>query len=215
MTFRKNLFVMLSAVVLVVIGALLMDIRMPQIVDGLTLVIPTVAMALLIEDLWRKILTAREKLTWQYFLGEVFVVGSGLAWLWASTSTDMKSMGIRLGVVFFLGLLGGIWFALCYHPSVQSPEEREQEKWARFRAKIKKADKADAFKTLAGVLRFRLLGDDLSGDLDFDRPLAVYHEELLTYEEAMAAEPDGNGNLPPIQGSAHDYLQMLVRNLPE
>ena len=45
MTFRKNLFVMLSAVVLVVIGALLMDIGIPQIVDGLTLVIPTVAMA--------------------------------------------------------------------------------------------------------------------------------------------------------------------------
>lgn len=215
MTFRKNLFVLLSSVFLAVIGAMLMRIDMMTIIDGLTLVIPTVAMALLIEDLWRKLLNDREKLTWQYFLGELFVIGAGMAWFWASQAVTLKEVIIRLAVVFLLGVLGGVWFALCYHPSVQSTEEREQEKWSKFRRKIEKGTKADALKTLSGILRYRILADDLAGDLDFNRPLAVYHEQFMTYEEAMAADPDGEGNLASVQIAAHDYLQALVRDLPE
>lgn len=215
MTFRKNLFVLLSSVFLAVIGALLMRIDMMTIIDGLTLVIPTVAMALLIEDLWRKLLNDREKLTWQYFLGEVFVIGAGLSWFWASQASTLKEVIIRLSVVFLLGVLGGVWFALCYHPSVQSTEEREQEKWAKYRRKIAAGTKADAFKTLSAILRYRLCDDSIAGDIDFNRPLAVYAQQFMTYEEVMAAEPDGEGTLAPVQVAAHDYLQALTRDLPE
>ena len=215
MTFRKNLFVLMSSVFLAVIGALLMRIDMMTVIDGLTLVIPTVAMALLIEDLWRKLLSDREKLTWQYFLGEVFIVGAGLAWFWASQATTLKEVAIRLAVVFFLSVLGGVWFALCYHPSVQSTEEREQEKWAKFRRKIKAGTKADAFKLLSCCLRYRLLADDPAGDLDFNRPLAVYHEQLMTYDEVLGADDDQTGTLGTVKDAAHDYLQSLTRDLPE
>lgn len=217
MTFKKNLFVLLSSVVLVVIGALLMRIDAMTIVDGLTLVVPTVAMALLIEDLWRKLLNDREKLTWQYFLGEVFVVGAGLSWFWASQAYLLKEVSIRLVVVFLLGILGGIWFALCYHPSVQSTEEREQEKWGRYRAKIATSTKADAFRILSSCLRYRLRPDNLTGDLDFDRPLAVYDKQLMTYEEIMATGPTEGDvvALNATQATAHEYLQTLVCNLPE
>lgn len=215
MTFRKNLFVLLSSVFLAVIGAMLMRIDMMTIVDGLTLVIPTVAMALLIEDLWRKLLNDREKLTWQYFLGEVFVIGSGLSWFWAAQAATLKEVIIRLSVVFLLGVLGGVWFALCYHPSVQSTEEREQEKWAKYRRKIEAGTKADAFKTLAGLLRYRLLGDTLSGDLDFTRPLAVYADQFMTYDEVLGADDDQTGTLGAVRDAAHEYLQALTRDLPE
>lgn len=215
MTFRKNLFVLLSSVFLATVGALLVGVESQNLLEGLTLVIPTVAMALLIEDLWRKLLTDREKLTWQYFLGELFVIGSGLTWFWASMSTNMKEMVYRLIAVFLLGILGGVWFKLVYHNSVQTFEEKEQEKWAKLRPKIKASSKEEGVKILAYNLRYHLVGDCLDGILEIEKPLAFYNEQFMTFEEIYGATDDGTGNLQAAQSAATEYLQILTMGLPE
>lgn len=216
MTFRKNLFVLLSSVFVTIIGALLMRLGIAAIVDFVTLVIPTVVAALLIEDLWDKLLERREKLTWQYFIGELFVTGSILTWIWASTSVTVKQMVIRLVVTFLLGVFGYIWFKFSYFPSTQSAEGREQLRWEKYQKKIlEAADRDEAFRLLSYALRFRLLDDNLSGCLDFDRPIGVYQEQVLTYEELISAEDDGTDSLQVIQSAAHEYLAKLIDGLPE
>lgn len=216
MTFRKNLFVLLSAVFLAVVGALLMHIEMAVIIDGMTLVIPTVTAALLIEDLWRKLLEDREKLTWQYFLGDLIVVGAILSWFWASTSTSMKQMMIRLAATFLSGVLGYLWFRFSYRPSTQTAADKEDQRWERFRKKvIEEGDRDDRFRLVSSVLRFRLVDDCLGGDLDFTRPIGIYQDQALTYEELLSAEDDETGSLPVIQAAAHEYLAKLVDSLPE
>lgn len=215
MTFKKNLFVLLSSVFLAVVGALLMGIGIPNIIEGLTLVIPTVAMALLIEDLWRKLLGDREKLSWQYFFGELLIIASTLTWFWASTSVTIKDMVIRLITVFLFGVLGMLWFELAYKPSVQSIEEREQEKWEKYRTKIKKADKETAVKILANVLRYRLCDHSIASNLDTSSPLAVWDNQILTLEEVLAIEDEGNEALLQVKTDAIDYLQLITVDLPE
>ena len=215
MTFRKNLFVLLSSVFLATVGALLVGVESQKLLEGLTLVIPTVAMALLIEDLWRKLLTDREKLTWQYFLGEMFVIGSGLTWFWASKSTNVKEMIYRLIAVFLLGILGGIWFKLVYHNSVQTFEEQEQEKWAKLRPKVKASSQDEAVKILACNLRYHLVGDNLDGILEIEKPLAFYNDQFMTFEEIYGATDDGTGNLQAAQKAATEYLQIITIDLPE
>jgi|GEM_PF-4743351 len=215
MTFRKNLFVLLSSVFLATVGALLIGVETQKLLEGLTLVIPTVAMALLIEDLWRKLLTDRQKLTWQYFLGEMFVISSGLTWFWASKSTNVKEMIYRLIAVFLLGILGSIWFKLIYHNSVQTFEEKEQEKWAKLRPKVKASCQTEAQKILAYNLRYHLVGDTLDGDLEIEQPLAVYNDQFMTFEEVYGAIDDGTGNLQVAQSAATEYLQILTMDLTE
>lgn len=215
-TFLKNLFVLLSAVFLAIIGALLMHIKAAMIVDGMTLVVPTIIAALTIEDLWRKLLENRALLTWQYFFGDLLVAASVLCWFWASTSISVKQMIIRLAVTFLSGVLGYLWFRFGYAPSIQTAEDKEEQRWERYRRKIiEEYDRDDRFRMVSAVLRFRVLSDNLRGDLDFNRPIGIYQEQALTYEELLSAEDDGTGSLPVIQAAAHEYLAKLVDALPE
>lgn len=216
MTFKKNVFVLLSSVGLVLIGAWLVGLSRTALVDGMTLVLATVTMALLIEDLWRKLLGDREKLTWEYFVGFLIVALAIVAFLWASLSVNNKEMFTRLGVVFLLSVMGGIWLHAKYKKSVQDIEEREQEKWEKQRKKIAKTKtKEQVSKILNKSLRYRLVGDHITGDLDLDRPLAIYRQEGLTYEEICAVDEDesDNQNLSDVRRSAGEYIQSLVNQV--
>lgn len=224
MSFKKNVFVLMSSVALVLIGCWLVGIPRAVLIDGLTLVIATVIMSLAIEDLWRKILTARNLLTWQYFVGFVIICASVMAWLWASESVTTREMAIRLGLTFFSGCMGFGWMAVPYRDSTQSKEAREegmakkyeakaQKYWSAVRAKIAKGTRAEGLRTLAGILRYRTGGDDLDGDLVLAQPLALIGDKLYSYEDLVKAE-----NNPEIEAKRNDvyaYLQHLVRNLPE
>lgn len=215
-TFLKNLFVLLSAVFLAIIGALLMHIKAAVIVDGMTLVVPTIIAALTIEDLWRKLLENRELLTWQYFFGDLLISGAVLCWFWASSSVSVKQMVIRLVVTFLSGLLSYLWFAFGYYPSTQTAADKEEQRWEKYRKKIvEESERDDRFRLVSSVLRFRVVGDTLGGDLDFDRPIGIYQEQAFTYEELLSAEDDETGSLPVIQAAAHEYLAKLVDALPE
>ena len=109
--------------------------------------------------------------------------------------------------------LGMLWFNLAYKPSVQTIEEREQEKWAKFRPKIKKAGKNTAGEILANILRYHLVDDNLAGDLDTDTPLAVWDNQLMTLEDVMAVKDEGNQALLKVQTDAIDYLQIITMDL--
>lgn len=213
MTFKKNLFTLVTAVFLAVMGAWLVGIGVAEIISGLTLVIPTIVMALLIEDLFRKLLGAREKLTWQYFLGDLFVIGSILVWFYASKSVTVKEMVVRLISVFLLGLLGGVWFKFIYRDSIAEDGEKEQARWAKYRAKVTAAGATEGYKVLACTLRYRVVGDSLNGALDLDRPLALYSEQLMTLEELIGAADDGSGNHQIVLDDATNYIKKLVANL--
>lgn len=224
MSFKKNVFVLFSSVALVLIGCWLVGIPRAVLIDGLTLVIATVIMSLAIEDLWRKILTARNLLTWQYFVGFVIICGAVMAWLWASESVTTREMAIRLGLTFLSGCLGFGWMVIPYRNSTQSKKAREegmakkyeakaQKYWQAIRAKIAKGTRTEGMRTLSGVLRYRTGGDDLDGDLVLAQPLALIDKKLYSYGELVKSESD-----PEIEAKRNEvfaYLQHLVRNLPE
>lgn len=189
-SFKKNLFTVILAITLVLIGSWLVGIPRSVIIDGMTLVIATMVMTLMIEDFWRKMLTSRELLTWQYFVGALIISGSVMAWLWASESTTTQEMAIRLAVTFLCGGLGGVWMAIPYRTSVEpeKPKEdryvaREQKKWSKWRQKIEKSAPEDKIRHLGSHLRFYLVGNTIGGDLDIARPLCLVKDELLTLDE--------------------------------
>ena len=135
MSFKKNLFTVLLATFLVLIGCWLVGIEPIKIVDGMTLVIATMVMTLLIEDFWRKALMEKELLTWQYFVGAALVSGSVLAWLWTIESFTIQEMVVRLVATFLLAGMGGIWMAIPYRNSVQPRDERDAIKLAKYEAR--------------------------------------------------------------------------------
>lgn len=215
MTFKKNFLVLLVAVVLVLTGSYLLGISRSVIVDGMTLVIATVSLALLLEDFWRKMLEDRDKLTWEYFVGAALVVGSIVAFLWASQSVETKEMVARLGVTFFLGGLGGFWFSAVYKKSTQSQQTRDESIWAKTRKKIPKIKDRDRLqKTLYKALRYRLVSDRIDGDLDPDRPLIRWKQELLTYEEALSKDEPPDSGFCDIRDRAGVYIKMLADQMP-
>lgn len=220
MSFRKNFFVLLSSVILVLIGCWLVGIPRHKIVEGLTLVIATVVMSLSIEDLWRKLLTARNLVTWQYILGFAVTMGAVLAWLWASESATNKEMAIRLGVTFFLAVVDGLWFAKMYKSSITTSEarddaraktyqERASKKWKRYQEKFKKVKKEDVVRILAGTLRHRVNGNDLAGELCFDQPLAAIDDKCYTADE-LAVLVERTGQYGALHTDVEQYISRLA-----
>lgn len=219
MSFKKNLFTVILAIVLVLLGCWLVGIERSAIIDGMTLVIATMVMTLLIEDFWRKALTAKELLTWQYFIGALIISGSVMAWLWSSESTTTQEMAVRLTATFLSGGLGGIWMAIPYRRSVEPEEEREEarvdkfqareeKKWLKWSEKIKKATPEDALTYLGSHLRFGLAGNTIDGTLDFTRPLAVVDEKVLTYDEMVKAGVSASQT-----NQVKDYLKALIQGM--
>lgn len=219
-TFKKNLLTVLIAVVLVLLGCWLVGISRADIINGMTLVAATMVMTLMLEDFWRKFITAKDLITLQYVLGMFVVSASVLAWLWAAESVTDKEMGIRLGATFFLAVLGGWWFNVPYSRSVSEPGERDtkaelkaqeklSKKWEKWRGKIKKANADDALLHLAAHLVFRPVGDTIDGDLDFLRPVGLIDGEPKTYDELVAGGVTDPGTLQV----THDYLTRLVRTI--
>jgi hypothetical protein len=219
-TFKKNLLTVLIAVVLVLLGCWLVGISRADIINGMTLVAATMVMTLMLEDFWRKFITAKNLITLQYVLGMFVVSASVLAWLWAAESVTDKEMGIRLGATFFLAVLGGWWFNVPYSRSVSEPgeldgraelkaQEKLAKKWAKWRGKIKKASPDDALLHMAAHLVFRPIGDTIDGDLDFSRPVGLIDGNPVTFDELKGSGLADPGTLQVTS----DYLARLARTI--
>jgi uncharacterized membrane protein len=216
MSFKKNLFTVIFAIALVLMGSWLIGIDKAVLIDGMTLVIATMVMTLLIEDFWRKALNAKELLTWEYFAGFLIISGSVMAWLWASESATTREMALRLVATFLSAGLGGIWMAWPYKLSLQSEDERadniggkvqakQQKRWDRWRKKIETASQEDAISYLSAILCYHLVGDTYLGDLDFARPLIEIDNKVLTIEEADKEGVDLN-----LVAQAREYVISIV-----
>ena len=219
-TFKKNLLTVLIAVVLVLLGCWLVGISRADIINGMTLVAATMVMTLMLEDFWRKFITAKNLITLQYVIGMFVVCASVLAWLWAAESVTDKEMGIRLGATFFLAVLGGWWFNVPYSRSVSEPgeidgraelkaQEKLAKKWEKWRGKIKKASPDDALLHLGAHLVFRPIGDTIDGDLDFSRPVGLIDGNPVTLDELKGSGLADPGTLQVTS----DYLARLARTI--
>lgn len=198
MSFKKNLATVIVAILLVLLGSWIVEIPANALIDGMTLVVATMVITLLLEDMWRKGFTDRSLLTWEFYMGAMIIAGSVLMWLWASVAQTMTDAIIRLVATFLSAVLGGWWMASPYKRSVQTDDDRAQEladrydsaerkRWRRWKKKISHSTREDSRVLLADRLRYCLTNDSLSGNLDFARPLCMIDGKALSYNEAVKA----------------------------
>jgi len=219
---KKNLLVLVTSVLLVLIGAWL--VRMPRdvLIYSICIMVAVVPMSLMIEDLWRKMFDGKDNLTWQYFVGTAIVFLSVLAWLWTVESVTMQELWLRLGVCAFSGALASYWFYGPYERSLNHDgektagdraEEREARRWERVKKKVKKIKGSESkAKVIAKNLRYRLTGDTLDGGLVFDKPLAFFEGKCLSLSEVGQVKSDNEDD--PINGikeRAERYINALIK----
>lgn len=221
MTFFKNLKAELTALIVALLAAWVAQVPVMWMVYGLTLFIPATIFVLYLEDFYRKADEDRSLLTYQYFLGGVVLIGAMVAWFWASQSTTVAQQGVRLGVTFLVSVVGTVWFNKAYKHSIQTDEEQEieriekfekryQKRWTKICKKIAKAGKEEALRYIGANLAYRLVGDSLDGDVNFDLPLAVINDEPLTYNQLVAMKDDAAGTVVTKRNTAYQYIQNLV-----
>lgn len=210
-SFKKNLLVLLTAMLIALAGAYLVRLNRSTIVDGITFAIPIVAMSLILEDFYRKLFTDKMKITWEYPVGALLVFAAILSFFWAAESVTNKDMLVRLGTCTFLCIMGIIWLFIPYKNSILSFEESESRRWERNKKRISKASTAEEKTSiLFQTLRYRLIGDSLDGDLDFERPLAVYSEQCMTYMELLDCKEEDACPKASVVNAAGEYVWSLV-----
>jgi len=174
--------------------------EIPQLValEWVVIVVATAILTLQFQDFFDKLLRKekRDLMNIQYLGGLSITLIGVSSWLWWASADTTGEFWWRLGVTFLLGGANILYMGSIYRKSVTPEEEledqrierfraREQKKWGRWRKKVEKATEEDAVRYLASHLRFALVGDSYSGDLDFARPLAVVGDETLTYDELV------------------------------
>jgi chromate transport protein ChrA len=198
MTFIKNLLVLVSAIVIVLIAAFLLKMGVDNIVLGLTFLIPTGVLILMIEDFWRKMVDEelRKKQTWQYYVGMLLILSSVVSFLWLSQGSTEKEVLIRLAITIFLGGLGFGWESIFYSKSVRTPEQfqealgaKENNRWRKISKMATAQGKEKAIRWFADFLKYRVSGNSLGGDLRLEHPIAVYRDTPLTLTELLALTP--------------------------
>jgi len=212
MTFRKNVIVVTVIVAFLMVVAYLAHIPREIMVYSGAFLIGAGVLFLAAEDVARKYFEAKEKITWQYGLGLVFVVVAVAVYVWALESVENLEFFLRLGLAAFFGIVGGWWFYNKYKKSIRTPEENKQDRWERIRAKVFKAKtKESATKTLYANLRYYLVSDSFNNNLDFHRPLARYNDIDLTYDQLLVVKDVSA--VEPLKSRAAAYINNLVGSL--
>ena len=207
-TFIKNALVVIISLALTVVLASLAGVAAYELLWGLTLMLAYGVIVLVLEDLGRKVFTAKEDLTWQYFVGVLLILIS--VWL------DLFCRG-----AVFAGacVITGLWFHFCYRGSLMSPQEKEERVLARAKSAIERVkDKEGAHEEAASILynnlRYRLVGDSLDGDIDLEAPLAVYDDTPMTYVELMAAAEKSDADqdsIVQLKQTISNYVDTLLQ----
>ena len=219
MTFRKNLIVMLIAIALVLVASYFIGVPRTMLVDGITLSIAIVALTLLINDCISKYVEKSDLITWEYAVGIVLVLGSIVSFLWAAESVTNQEMFVRLGITTFLCFVGGVWFYIPYAQSVEAIETSEKRIWTKVQSKLAKLkDPKEAEALLFQTLRYYLVDDDISSNIDVSRPLIILDDakSLPTYKEMMEYVANTGGGLQKMEeygSEAKAYINGLVKKL--
>ena len=209
MTFRKNFLALCCATLMLIIGSYLVGVARDVFVAGMTMWLAGSSATLVFEDFFRKLEKENEKITWQYVFGCFLVFLAIGAFLWASESVILRENIIRLGIAVFFGVMGGVWFHTYYAKSIMDKEQSYSESWYKIAKKIEKAKTyEEKFDLVAKHLRYRLVGDSLSGVLDLDRPLAYFNESYMTINEVA-----GEVNSEEIEKNAVEYAEKLLQEV--
>lgn len=208
-SFKKNALVMLISIAIVLSFAYLARSTWTMILYGATYGVAIIVITLTIEDLINKWVTSKkEKLNYQYFMGFTSVILAVGAFLWASATVEGQhtAMALRLGLAAFFGGLGGWTYEGPYKTALRGLEFRQSEWWAKTQEKLPKGTREAGKKTLAKRLRYYLAGDSCRGDLDFDRPLAMVDNKVMSLAELRA---DGKEDTA-IYETADRYIESLL-----
>lgn len=219
MTFFKNLLATLAVTFVILIAGWQLGAYWRIILGWLVYALPIVVGTLQFEDYFRKVLKkeTRKLATWQYYGGMFWVFAAIGAWMWGAQSTTLKNDAIGLGATFLFGGAAFAWMALVYRPSVVPKEDRDRKreesaqkllnkKWSLWRDKIGKAKRENAIIYLESHLAFRTVGDVLTGNLDFARPLIVVDGKVFTVKEAVEMEINNT-----VIENARGYLKSLIK----
>lgn len=190
MTFKKNALAVILSTLFILLCAYLTHMSRDVLVYGLFVWIAGSTMSLALEDMIRKWTSEKEKLTWQYFTGIGLIFLATLTFLWTVETQEMKFFIARFGVAVFLATVGAIWFYIPYKTSIMDDEEIEKERWKNLKKRIKGYKIERQMAILLKNLRYHVIGDSFSGDLDLDKPLNFYKDECLTANEIKRFKDD-------------------------
>lgn len=218
-TFIKNALVVIISLALTVVLASLAGVAAYELLWGLTLMLAYGVIVLVLEDLGRKVFTAKEDLTWQYFVGVLLILISVALYLWMAGSEVWLDLFCRGAVFAGACVITGLWFHFCYRGSLMSPQEKEERVLARAKSAIERVkDKEGAHEEAASILynnlRYRLVGDSLDGDIDIEAPLAVYNDTPMTYVELMAAAEKSDADqdsIVQLKQTISNYVDTLLQ----
>ncbi len=198
MTFIKNLLVIVSAIIIILIDNLLAKTGIDEIVLGLVNLLMMGALILLLEDFWRKISNSelRKKQTWQYYFGMLLIFLSIISFRWMTRGSTQEEVLIRSAITIFLVGLGYGWESIFYAKSIRTPEElqgalgaKENNRWRKISKMATAAGKEKAVRFFNDFLKYRVVGNSLSGDLRLEHPIALYKGVPVTLTELLAITP--------------------------
>lgn len=205
---KKNVFSIVTALAIVCLGAWLFGLSFNSWIEVLTLALPVTVLALAIEDFWRKQQTAKQLMTWQYFVG-LAIVGAGIIfWFFAESAQSIFKMIVWLIVMVLTAAICFIWFKCIYKTSLLTDFQKEQLKWKHVRRKFKNANPSDRLIILAAFLRYKTIDDKPLADLDEKRPLIEYLGEIWTLDELNDCGQAGEA-IDHLGSEARAYLELL------
>lgn len=218
-SFFKNVVVVIISLALTVVMASFAGVSAYELLWGLTLMLAYGVVLLVLEDVARKFFTAKEDLTWQYFVGLLLIFITVALYLWMASSEVWLDFFYSAAVFAFACTICGLWMHFCYSGSLLSPEEKEKRVLARTKAAVGRIkDKEGAHEEAASILynnlRYRLVGDSLDGDIDLEAPLAVYDDTPMTYVELMAAAEKSDADqdsIVQLKQTISNYVDTLLQ----
>lgn len=217
-TFLKDFRVLVTAGLIVMIAAYLRRVEPLWIEIGVTFLLPTAIVILVLEDFYRKRDEDKvreqgvaRKANLQYVGGMFLLALVIVAWFWSSQSVTQMEMYKRLALTFFSIVLVSAWFGVVYDRSLKTQAELIQARWRKIRPgiiKLAKKDPVRAEKRLHRYLRYALVGDSLDGDLDLPRPLALCEDKPITYAKLSSWSND-DGRLTDLLVNFGNYIKDL------
>jgi len=224
MTFLKNLCVLVAMCATLFIGAWLNHMPADLLVLVALWLVAAVVAVLVFEDLFRKLFKKelRMKQTKEYYGGVAIMIGGVIAYIRFIDSKTDKEFLIRLGITFFLMVLGLVWDQVVYAASIRTPAERagkiaakEQARWRACAKMAVKAGKEGALPILGSFLKYHIGGDTIDGPLNLNRPIAMYEGVALTHKQLLAKKDDDKGNVKLLRENMWQYLATIIKSIPE
>lgn len=172
-----------------------------EIINVISESIVLIAATLIVDDICFKWHNYRKLLLWQYWVGVAIELVAIGAFLFARNSNTWPELiiGLSICILSIVGVL--IWDFQVYN-IVVFPPALENKLWKKERKSFRGYTDEKLMEVLSEKLRFKLVGDNLQGDIDFDNPFV---DTLFSYDEMKKTETD-----TVLLNEVESYLKLLV-----